>query len=440
MKKDFYLVGGAVRDKLLGLEPKDFDYLAVGYTGEEMEKLGFRIVGKDFPVFLHPETGDEYALPRKERSTGKGYKDFSFETENVSIEEDLFRRDLTINAMALSPNGELIDPYGGKKDLENKVLRHTSEAFKEDPLRVLRVARFRARYPDFKVAEVTKKLAFEMKDILNSLTKERVFKEMEKALSERAPELFFITLLEFGVLDVIFPEIYEMTKVEHNNKYHMEGSVFNHSMLVLKMASKLSNDPIIRFGAIYHDIGKVTVYKENGNFHGHDSFEIVSSELEKVKDRYRVPNKYITVALSAAVNHHKIYYVNGKMKTKSIVKMLTSKVWPKKEEDVSRILTIAEADSFGRIIYDSGPERTLDIYDSLFYIDYDNFKKGERAYATEYISGKAIRSDYVKRDFIMNSWKAVKNVSMKDFDKSSSVEKIRQELHRRRIRAIASVR
>lgn len=437
MNKDFYLVGGAVRDKLLGLEPKDLDYLAVGYTAEEMKTLGFLQVGKDFPVFLHPKTKYEYALPRRERSTGQGYKDFSFEIDNVSIEEDLSRRDLTINAIALSPNGELIDPYGGKDDLENKILRHTSEAFQEDPLRVLRIARFRARYPQFKVAEDTKKLVFTMKDSLNFLTKERIFKELEKALSEQSPELFFITLFELGVLDVVFPEIYQMTTVEHRNKYHMEGSVFNHSMLVLKMASQLSEDPIVRFGALYHDIGKVSSYKETGKFHGHDSYERVSSELEKVKERYRVPNKYISIALSAAVNHHKIYSINGKMKNKSIVRMLTSKLWPKKEADVMRILTIAESDSFGRIVYDSGPEKVLDLSDSLFYIDFSSFTTGERQFETVYNSGKSLRSDYIKKDFILNSWKAVKNVSMKDFDKNSSLEKLLQELHRRRIRAVA---
>jgi len=439
MKKGFYLVGGAVRDKFFGFEPSDRDYLAVGYKGEELESMGFEPVGKDFPVFLHPETKEEYALPRKERSTGKGYKDFSFDTENVSVEEDLSRRDLTINSMALTPEGKLIDPYGGLRDLENKVLRHTTEAFKEDPVRVLRIARFNARYPDFRIAEETKEFIFEMKDMLHSLTKERVFKEMEKALSEVAPEKFFITLFELGVLDILFPEIYAMTKVEHNNKFHMEGSVFNHSMLVLKIVAKMSVDPVVRFGALYHDIGKAPLYNKTGKMHGHDSIEVVMEEFDKVKSRYNVPKKYINMALSAAINHHKIYNI-GDMKGKTIVKMVTSKYWPKNEEDINRLLVIVEADTFGRIIHKSGPMRVLDLYDSLFYIDFDSFKKGERQYETEYVSGKAVRSDHVNKDFILKACKAVKSVSVKDISKDSSVEFIREELHRRRIRAVAEVR
>jgi tRNA nucleotidyltransferase/poly(A) polymerase len=207
MERRFLLVGGAVRDSLLGKEPKDKDYLAVGYTKDELLSMGFENVGKDFPIFLHPETKEEYALPRTEISTGSGYGDFKFNTKNVSIEEDLKRRDLTINAMAWDEEkGVLIDPFGGKSDLENKILRHTSEAFKDDPLRVLRVARFQARFPDFTIHQDTLKLMKELVDDgkLNHLTSERVTMEMLKALKEENAHLFFLTLDKVGALEILF--------------------------------------------------------------------------------------------------------------------------------------------------------------------------------------------------------------------------------------------
>ena len=441
--KEFILVGGAVRDKLMGLKPKDFDYLAAGYTEEEMLNLGFSRVGKDFPVFLHPKTKDEYALPRKERSTGAGYNDFECITEGVNVEEDLLRRDLTINAMALRDNGELIDPFGGKQDLENKVLRHTSKAFKEDPLRVLRIARFRARYPEFSIAEETKSMISEMRNMLVSLTKERVFKELEKALGEERPELFFITLNELNVLDIIFPEIYEMTLVEHDNIYHMEGSVFNHTMCALRMASLKTEDKLVRFGTIYHDIGKVSSYKEFGDFNDHTSYERISYEMNLVKERYKVPNKWIKIAIVAATNHHRIFQLK-KMKNKKVVKMITNKIFPKQEDDIKRILDITESDSFGRLIKDYGPYRKLDIYDSLFAITQSIFKKGERQYETIYIPGKEDRGGILEREFLLKAVKAVNSVSAKEyihsFEQRPSIENIQQYLHRERIRAVAKAK
>ncbi len=204
----FYLVGGAVRDILLGREPHDRDYIAVGYTASELLEMGFTQVGKDFPVFLHPETGEEYALPRREKSTGKGHTDFVVETDGVTLEEDLGRRDLTINAMAMDiETGEIIDPYGGRKDLKEGILRHVGPAFKDDPLRVLRVARFNARFPNFEVAPETIELLKSMRKDLRALTPERVFMELKKALSEDAPEMFFKRLAEWDVLEIVFPEL-----------------------------------------------------------------------------------------------------------------------------------------------------------------------------------------------------------------------------------------
>ncbi|NCQ51459.1 hypothetical protein GW796_06110 [archaeon] len=211
-KEQVFLVGGAVRDILLGLEPKDKDYVVVGYTEQDMENLGFEQVGKDFPVFLHPQTGFEYALARKERKTGAGYGGFSVETQNVSLEDDLFRRDLTINSMAMDYTGKIIDPYGGQKDLTNQILRHVSKHFAEDPVRILRIARFSARY-DFSIAKETLDMMTEMvsNGEFDSLTSERVWKEFEKVLSEKHLNNFFINLEKIGALSKIpgFSEIKE---------------------------------------------------------------------------------------------------------------------------------------------------------------------------------------------------------------------------------------
>lgn len=202
-----YQVGGSVRDELLGLEPKDRDFVVVGSSVEEMLSLGFEQVGKDFPVFLHPQTKEEYALARREKKTGTGYHGFTTETKDVTLEEDLFRRDLTINAMAKDESGNLIDPYGGKKDLKSKVLRHVSVHFAEDPLRVLRCARFQARFPDFTVSEETKELMKKLVQTeLSSLPVERFSREFEKAFTEKSPFLFLKVLSEVGLFKFYLPE------------------------------------------------------------------------------------------------------------------------------------------------------------------------------------------------------------------------------------------
>jgi len=213
---EIYKVGGCVRDKLLELEPKDIDYVVVGSTPEKMIDLGFKKVGANFEVYLHPETGDEYALARTEKSTGKSYTDFITEVKGVSLNDDLYRRDLTINSIALNSNGRFIDPYGGINDIKNKILRHTSEAFMDDPLRILRVARFNSRYPDFTVAEETVKLMKLMVSagMIDHLTPERIWKETGRVLLENKPSLYFKTLEETGALDKILPEI----KNDLNNK------------------------------------------------------------------------------------------------------------------------------------------------------------------------------------------------------------------------------
>ena len=262
-----YLVGGAVRDQLLGLPVKDRDWIVVGADPATLLSLGYQQVGKDFPVFLNPKTKEEYALARTERKSSAGYTGFICDfSPTITLEQDLIRRDLTINAMAQSEDGEIIDPYCGKQDLENRILRHISPAFSEDPLRVLRVARFAARYHSlgFKIASETLSLMAKLAQLgeLQHLTAERVWLETEKALNEKNPEIYFETLHKTGALRVLFPEIDALYGVPNPVKHHPEVDSFIHTMLVLKQAVNLTeNNPIlnksaVRFAAICHDLGK----------------------------------------------------------------------------------------------------------------------------------------------------------------------------------------
>ncbi len=296
MSLDVYLVGGAVRDGLLGLAVYDRDWVVVGATPEEMLTNGFQQVGKDFPVFLHPKTKEEYALARTERKVGVGYHGFEvFADPNVTLEEDLIRRDLTINAMAKSPSGEMVDPYGGRQDLENKLLRHVSEAFSEDPLRVLRVARFAAKLAPFgfKLAPETETLMRQMvKDgELSDLTPERVWQEVVKALNTETPSVFFTVLDSVGAIVVLFPELFALHNVTQPKKYHPEGDVWIHTMMVLDAAARLSSDPMVRFSALVHDLGKAITPEELWpKHHGHDTAGVpIVAEL---CERYRVPKKW----------------------------------------------------------------------------------------------------------------------------------------------------
>lgn len=264
-----YLCGGAVRDMLMGLEPKDKDYVVVGSSVEEMLAAGFEKVGADFPVFLHPETGDEYALARREKKTGTGYLGFTSEFGvDVTLEEDLGRRDLTINSVAFVgsnrsydevEHGHYFDPFGGRSDLQNKILRHTSNAFEEDPVRVLRLARFRARLgSDWTVAPETVALVSQMakKGVLNELTAERVWKELSRALMEPHARLFFDTLLECDALHVLFPEVYRLKTALEARRWHPEGDAYEHTMLVLMQAVEFGFDLETRLATLVHDFGK----------------------------------------------------------------------------------------------------------------------------------------------------------------------------------------
>ena len=258
-----YLVGGAVRDELLGYPYKERDWVVVGATVDEMLAAGFQQVGKDFPVFLHPETKEEYALARTERKTAAGYKGFDVHASpDVTLEEDLVRRDLTINAIAKDEHGEVIDPYHGVGDIEERLLRHVSSAFSEDPVRILRIARFLARYAHlgFSIADETMQLMRTMVDNgeVDALVPERVWQEMHKALTERTPSRFIEVLRECGALARILPELDALFGVPQPEEHHPEIDTGIHTLLVLQQACKLSDDADVRFAALMHDLGKGT--------------------------------------------------------------------------------------------------------------------------------------------------------------------------------------
>lgn len=293
---EVYLVGGAVRDGLLGLKIYDRDWVVVGATPEEMLAEGFQQVGKDFPVFLHPKSREEYALARTERKAGVGYHGFEvFADPSVTLEEDLIRRDLTINAMAESATGVMVDPYGGQEDLKKKQLRHVSAAFAEDPLRVLRVARFAAKLAclEFEVAPETQVLMARMVQggELADLTPERVWQEMVKAFNTPTPSVFFDVLNSVGAVELLFPELFALQGVAQPEKHHPEGDAWIHTMMVLDAAARLSDDPMVRFAALVHDLGKGLTPKALWpKHHGHEAAGV--PVVAQLCERYHVPKKW----------------------------------------------------------------------------------------------------------------------------------------------------
>ncbi|MFT7527525.1 MAG: tRNA nucleotidyltransferase (CCA-adding enzyme), partial [Arenicella sp.] len=306
-----YLVGGAIRDKALGLESFDRDWVVVGATPQHMADLGYEPVGKDFPVFINKKSGEEYALARTERKTAKGYQGFQFNASSeVSLEQDLARRDITINAMAEDQSGNLIDPFNGMQDLQDGVIRHVSDAFIEDPVRILRVARFAARFK-FTIAEETKELLATMVNNgeVDALVPERVWTEMCKALNTDSPQLFFQTLRDCGALARVLPEIDSLFGVPQTAKYHPEIDTGVHTLMVIEQATKITTDPLVRFAALVHDLGKAMTPKDILPSHrGHET-----SGLPLIKalcERLRVPKKYRDLALAVAEYHlhmHKMY-------------------------------------------------------------------------------------------------------------------------------------
>lgn len=372
-----YLVGGAVRDKLLGLEVKDQDWLITGATPEYFLQLGYEQVGADFPVFLHPETKEEYALARTERKVGAGYNGFETTFDpSVTVEDDLKRRDLTINAIAMDSEGNYIDPYNGIEDLNNKVLRHVSEHFVEDPLRVLRVARFMARYGDlgFTVHPDTMEL---MKQIglngeLSHLTAERVFKELEKVFTEPNPSYFFKVLKDSDTLQFVFPEIDDLFGIPQPEKHHPEIDTGIHVLMVLDQAKKLAPDNFhVMFAALTHDLGKATTPKDVLPQHiGHEEAGV--KLVTEMCERLKVP-AYTKKLAEFNCRYHTQCHTSLTLKEKTIYDLYKSADAFRNPQLFKDFLLVCEADARGRTGFENREYPQAEYLDFIFerskYVD-----------------------------------------------------------------------
>lgn len=398
-----YLVGGAVRDGLLGLPVKDKDWVVVGATPQQMLDAGYQQVGRDFPVFLHPQTHEEYALARTERKSGSGYTGFTcYAAPDVTLEQDLLRRDLTVNALAQDDNGTLVDPYGGQADLQNRLLRHVSPAFGEDPLRVLRVARFAARYAhlSFRIAEETLTLMRDMTAAgeLEHLTPERVWKETEGALGTRNPQVFFQTLRDCGALKVLFPEIDALYGVPAPEKWHPEIDTGVHTLMTLTMAAMLSPNVDIRFATLCHDLGKGLTPKHLWpRHHGHGPAGI--KLIEQLCQRLKVPNEMRDLAKVVA-EFHDLIHTFPILQPKTIIKLFDAIDAWRKPQRVEQIALTSEADVRGRTHFEA--------------------------------------SDYPQGRLLRESWEIAKSVSNREvIEAGFQGPAIREELTRRRIQVVA---
>lgn len=371
---DTYLVGGAVRDKLLGHKVYDHDFVVVGATIEQMLALGFKQVGKDFPVFLHPKTKEEYALARTERKQGQGYTGFVCNANTaVTLEEDLLRRDLTINAMAMPfadtvDSLNIIDPYNGQIDLDNRILRHVSSAFVEDPLRVLRVARFAARYHiyGFTVADETIQLMAKISKSgeLAALSGERIWQEMQRSLAENNPEVFFQVLRDCGALEKIWPEINSLWGVPTPEKWHPEICSGIHTIMVLQQAVKLSSKTSVRFAALCHDLGKSLTLEENWPRHqGHEKSGLAL--VEKICDQLKIPKDHKNLALKVCEFHLHCHKAS-ELKSSTIIKLFNNLDAWRKPEEFFDFLTTCTADFRGRLHFNEKPYPQVDYLKSAF--------------------------------------------------------------------------
>ncbi|MEZ8826289.1 multifunctional CCA addition/repair protein [Vibrio amylolyticus] len=392
-----YLVGGAVRDQLLDLDVYDKDWVVVGSSPEEMIDKGFTPVGKDFPVFLHPKSKQEHALARTERKTSGGYTGFEcYFAKDVTLEEDLLRRDLTINAMAQDDYGNIIDPYEGQADLADRTLRHVSKAFTEDPLRVLRVARFAAKFHHlgFTIAQETMALmkAISQSGELEHLTAERVWQEWHKSLSTKNPQVFLSVLRDCGALQVVLPEIDRLFGVPQPEQWHPEIDTGIHTLMVANQAALLSESLPVRFAAQVHDLGKgITPEQEwpSHKMHCHTGLKII----KKLCERVRVPNEFKELALMVCEQHSNIHRA-AELKPSTKLKVLNKfDVW-RKPDRLEEILLSCMADSRGRTGFEE--------------IDYPQKQIFEQAYQaalsvnvqeiiTDGFQGKEIRTEMEKR-------------------------------------------
>jgi tRNA nucleotidyltransferase (CCA-adding enzyme) len=359
----YFRVGGAVRDWIMGQQPKDVDYVVTGASENDLISsapfgLAFtKIEAQNFPVY-HDQNGDEWALARREQKEGSGYHGFTVEFgPEVSIEEDIARRDITINSMAIEVFDDsktrilnIIDPYGGQKDIRNKILRHTTGAFAEDPVRVLRLARFRARFgSEWVIAQETKDLIYTMSraGTLNELTPERVWKEMSRALMEPHPRLFFDTLMECDVLNILFPEIYRLATALESLRWHPEGNAYEHSMLVLTQAAKFDLDLEMRFAALVHDFGKgITPRIELPKHYGHDVKGV--KIVENFSNRLTVPSKIRDRSMKST-RYHMIGHLLEKINAKTFVKMFDAMGALNDPHSVTVLYCVCMCDERGRL-------------------------------------------------------------------------------------------
>ncbi|WP_342754260.1 multifunctional CCA addition/repair protein [Pantoea sp. MBD-2R] len=397
-----YLVGGAVRDALLNLPVKDKDWVVVGASPEEMLTLGYEQVGRDFPVFLHPETHQEYALARTERKSGSGYTGFvCYSAPDVTLEQDLQRRDLTINAIAQDDDGNYYDPYGGRDDIQQRQLRHVSEAFKEDPLRVLRVARFAARFAhlNFVVATDTQALMRWMVESgeLNALTPERVWKETEKALETRNPQVYFQVLRDCGALAVLFPELDNLYGIPAPAKWHPEIDTGIHTLMTLAIAAQLTEDIAVRFATLFHDVGKALTPPEKWpSHHGHGPAGVPL--VEHLCQRLRVPNALRDLALLVTEFHDLVHTVDRQSPETLVALFDRIDAW-RKPQRVEQLALTSEADARGRTGFENNA--------------------------------------YPQGDYLRKAFEIVLNVSTKEVVAAGfKGAEVREELSRRRIKAL----
>jgi tRNA nucleotidyltransferase (CCA-adding enzyme) len=350
-----YLVGGAVRDEQLGIPVKERDWCVVGATPDELLALGYKPVGKDFPVFLHPQTNEEYALARTERKTAVGYHGFAFNTDpNVTIEEDLSRRDLTMNAIAKDADGNLIDPFGGLDDIEKRIIRHVSDAFAEDPVRILRAAKFAARFArhGFRIAPETRDLMRQMVAAgeADALVPDRVWKETEAALAGPDPRVFFEALRACRALQALYPEINALFGVPQPPKWHPEVDTGLHTMMVLEQASKLSDDVAVRFAALVHDLGKATTHQDE--WPSHPGHELRGKEIIMAMSK-RLPLPRACRDLGALVSEfHTHCHRAGELRDKTTVKILERTDAFRRPERFESFLLACKADARGRTAFE----------------------------------------------------------------------------------------
>ncbi len=369
-----YMVGGAVRDALLGLPVNDHDWVAVGATPEEMVAAGYTPVGKDFPVFLHPQTKEEVALARTERKSAPGYRGFTVHADpSVTLEEDLTRRDLTINAMARDDHGTLVDPYHGQRDLQAKVLRHVSAAFAEDPVRILRLARFAARFSDFTVADETTALMQQMVEAgeVDALVPERVWQELSRGLMEHKPSRMFDVLRSCGALERLLPEVDRLWGVPQPVEHHPEVDTGVHLMLVLDMAARMQAPLTVRFACLGHDLGKGTTRAEE--LPRHIAHEARSVKLvEGVCERLRVPTDCRELAITVAREHGNVHR-SGELNAAAVMRLLERCDAWRRPQRFSEMLLACECDARGRTGLEDRPypqrERLQRALDAALAVD-----------------------------------------------------------------------